>query len=202
MSFFDDDEPPAQESRQPRAPRPRRPTTAGAHAADHQTILVRRGIFFGGALIGLILVVLLISSCESSARHDALVSYNNDVVKIGNDSQTVGDLFFGDLATAQGKSAAQVGPELDALTVQAQKNVNDAQALSNPGSLDVAQRALLLALNLRQEAVSDTASAIPVALGGRATPDRRSSGSPAIWSARSPPTCCSRIASPRSSPRS
>ena len=166
MSFFDDDEPPAQETRQPRAPRPRRPTTAGAHAADHQTILVRRGVFFGGALIALILVVLLISSCESSARHDALVSYNDDVVHIGQDSQSVGDQFFGYLTTAQGKSAAQIGPELAALTVQAQRDVSNAQGLSVPGSLDVAQRALLLALDLRLEAVSDTASRIPVALGG------------------------------------
>ncbi len=166
MSFFDDDEPPAQETRQPRAPRPRRPTTAGAHAADHQTIMVRRGVFFGVALIGLILVVLLISSCESSARHDALVSYNNDVVKIAQSSQRVGDAFFSDLANAQGKSAAQVGPELDALSVQAKQDYDNANRLSPPGSLDVAQRALLLALDLRWEAVSDTASKIPVALGG------------------------------------
>lgn len=166
MSFFDDDEPPARATTQPRAPRPRRPTTSGAHAADHQTILVRRGVFFGAALILLFLVVLLISSCESNAKHDALVSYNNDVVRIGQQSESVGSAFFSDLSSAQGKSAAQVTPELDSLRAQAQQNVSDAQGLSVPSSLTVAQRDLLLALDLREETVADVASEIPVALGG------------------------------------
>ncbi len=128
--------------------------------------MVRRGVAFAIAIVLLILIVLGISSCESSARHDALVSYNNDVVAIGRSSQTVGDEFFSDLNGALGKSAAQLQPELAALHAQAVQDFNNANGLSAPSDLDVAQRDLLLALNLRASAVADVAQQIPVALGG------------------------------------
>jgi hypothetical protein len=166
LSFFDDDEPPATATHQARAPRPRRPATAGARAADHRTIMVRRGTAFGLGLVVLFLVVLGISSCESSARLDALRTYNNDVVQLGQESQAVGNQFFADLSSAQGKSTAQVEPELDQLKAQAQQQANIARGLSYPSSLAVAQNALLLALDLRLEAVTDTANQIGVALGG------------------------------------
>ncbi len=166
MSFFDDDEPPATATHQARAPRPRRPATAGVRAADHQTIMVRRGVAFGIGLVLLFLVVLLISSCESSARLDALRTYNNDVVKLGQESEATGNQFFYDLSIAQGKSAAQIDPELDQLKAQAQQQVSIAKGLNYPGSLAVAQNDLLLALDLRLEAVTDTANQIGVALGG------------------------------------
>ena len=101
MSFFDDDEPPATASHQPRPPRPRRPTTAGAHAADQQTIMVRRGVAFGAGLVILFLVVLFVSSCESSARKSAVRDYNNHVVLIGHSSQQTGDAYFSTLSSAR-----------------------------------------------------------------------------------------------------
>jgi hypothetical protein len=166
LSFFDDDEPPATATHQTRPPRPRRPDAPGARAADQQTIMVRRGVAFGIGLILLFLVVLFISSCESSARTDAVRNYNNDVVRIGHESELVGNDYFAALGSAQGKSAAQVGPELDAIRSRAQQSVNDAKGLSVPGDLDGAQSNLLLSLDLREEAVADVANQIPVALGG------------------------------------
>lgn len=128
--------------------------------------MVRRGIAFGFGLILLFLVVLGISSCESSAHKNAVRDYNNDVVKIGSDSQHTGDAYFAALSTAQGKSSAQVEPELDQIRTQAQQQVSTAKGLSVPSGLGGAQTNLLLALDLREEAVADVANQIPVALGG------------------------------------
>jgi len=128
--------------------------------------MVRRGIAFGVGLILLFLVVLGISSCESNAHKNALRDYNNDVVSIGHDSQTVGADYFATLSTAQGKSSAQVEPALDQLRTRAQQDVSNAKGLSVPSGLGGAQTDLLLALDLREEAVADVANQIPVALGG------------------------------------
>jgi len=166
LSFFDDDEPPATATHQPRPPRPRRSTAAGAHAADQQTIMVRRGVAFGAGLILLFVVVLFVSSCESTARKNAVRTYNNNVVKIGNDSERVGAAYFSTLSSAQGKSSAVVEPQLDQLHRQTQQDVSNAKGLNVPGSLGGAQSDLLLALDLREEAVGDVAREIPVALGG------------------------------------
>jgi len=166
LSFFDDDEPPATATHETRPPRPRRPTAARTHAADHQTIMVRRGVVFGVGLILLFLVVLFVSSCESNARKNAVRDYNTDVVNIGRDSQGVGDAYFATLSSAQGKSSAQLVPALDQIRSRAQQDVTNAQNLSVPGSLDGAQTNLLLALDFREEAVNDVANQIPVALGG------------------------------------
>ena len=171
MSFFDegDDEPPrrtASEGQAPR-PRPRRPAPRGERAPDHQTIMVRRGIALVVVLVVVFLVVFLISRAASSARLNSLKNYNSDVIQIAQDSdQNVGAPYFSTLSRAQGQSAATVRPTLDQLSMRAENDVNRAKGLSVPGEMDTAQNDLVLALQLREEAVTDAADQIPTALGG------------------------------------
>lgn len=171
MSFFDegDDEPPRRTASEGRAsrPRPRRPAARGERAPDHQTVMVRRGIALVLVLIVVFLVVFLISRAASSARLNSLRNYNSDVVQIAQDSdQNVGAPYFSTLSKAQGQSAATVQPQLDRLRQLADNDVSRAKGLSVPGEMSTAQGDLLLALQLREEAVTDAANQIPTALGG------------------------------------
>ena len=120
MSFFDDDEPPDTNPHQARAPRPRRPTPAGAHAADHQTILVRRGVVLACAHR------VCSSSCSGSRAGEQRAPGRAAQLQqrrrqhrppLPDRRRPV----LRDLATAQGKSAAQVEPQLDALTARRRK---------------------------------------------------------------------------------
>lgn len=177
MSFFDDGGEDTEATRRRPArpaaarprPRPRRPAGGGAggeHPADHQTIMVRRGVAFGVGLILLFVIVLGISSCESNAHRDALSAYNDNVAQIARDSdQNVGASLFDTLGSAQGKSAATLSPQIDQLRSQAANDVSRARALSVPGEMAGAQRDLVLALDLREEAVADIANRLPSALG-------------------------------------
>jgi hypothetical protein len=170
LSFFDegeDDAPLRSTSRS--APRPRRPaSTGGPHPPDRQTLLVRRGVAFLAALILIFLVVVGISSCERSAAHGALTTYNSDVTQIAEHSDTsVSAPFFSDLLAANGKSGLEVEVELNQLHDLAQSDVARAQQLSVPGDMEPAQRDLVLALNFRAEAVGAVSNLIIAALGGQ-----------------------------------
>jgi hypothetical protein len=185
LSFFDDDEEtaPRPSSRAPRRPagnrpegaatprrpRPRPPQHAGASGLDHHTLMVRRRVAFGVALVVLIAIVLLINGCLKSEKQQSLKDYNHEVSAIAQESNTqVAQPLFTALTDAAGKPALDVEQQVDELLKQAQAIATHAKGLSVPGEMASAQRALLLALDLRVEAMSKLTELLPSALGGQA----------------------------------
>ncbi len=175
MSFFDDEdeEPPttvrpAHTQQQPR-PQPRRPQNAGgAGSIDHHAMLVRRRIAAGIGVVLLIVIVLLVNGCLKRGKQQALESYNQDVNKIAQESQTqVARPLFATLAGAAGKSALDVGSQVDQLRMLAQQQGEAAKGLSVPSAMTAAQRDLLLALDMRVEGLTKTANLVRTALGGQ-----------------------------------
>ncbi len=180
MSFFDDEdeEPPttvrqAHTQQQPR-PQPRRPQRAGAgaggsHLIDHHTMLVRRRIAAGVAVVVLIAIVLLVNGCLKRGKQQGLETYNQNVNQIAQASETqVAKPLFTTLTGASAKSALEVETQVDHLRLEAHELAERAKGLSVPSEMAAAQQNLLLALDLRTEGLTKTAALISEALGGHA----------------------------------
>jgi hypothetical protein len=174
LSFFDDDEETAQRpaGRAPRAPQrpsPRRPErAAGALPLDQHTLMVRRRIAAGVGVVLLIIIILVINGCLKGQKTDALKSYNHEVSLLAQEfDEHVSRPLFSALTGAGGKSALNVEVQVDQLRVQAQDLATRVKNLSAPGGLADAQRDLLLAFDLRTEAVKKLAELTPTALGGQ-----------------------------------
>jgi hypothetical protein len=131
--------------------------------------MVRRRVAFGVALVVLIAIVLLINGCLKSEKQQSLKDYNHEVSAIAQESNTqVAQPLFTALTDAAGKPALDVEQQVDELLKQAQAIATHAKGLSVPGEMASAQRALLLALDLRVEAMSKLTELLPSALGGQA----------------------------------
>jgi len=186
LSFFDDDEetaprPSPRAPRQPpagerptaaggvRRPRPRRPQHSGASGVDQHTVMVRRRVLAGVAIVLVIVVVLVINGCLKSEKTQSLKTYNREVGTLAYESDAhVAQPLFGALTNASGKSALDVEQQVDELLTQAQTIAAHAKSLSVPGEMAAAQQNLLLALDLRLEGMTKLTSLLPTALGGQA----------------------------------
>lgn len=183
MSFFDDGEDterrPSGRAPGPRPggerqagvaggrPQPRRPTQ-GTLALDQHTVMVRRLVAVGVAVVALIVIILLISGCLKSEQQQQLKEYNRSVGQIVHESdESVTHPLFSALSGAGSKSALNVEVQVDQLRIQAQALATRAKGLSVPSQMAAAQRDVLLAMDLREEALTKVAALLPSALGGQ-----------------------------------
>ena len=173
MSFFDEDDEPLRttaRTRQQRGarsrPRPRGARPAGGRSGpDQQALLVRRM----AALIGIVVVVLLLGvvmhSCSNSRHKSALQDYNRQVNNIATASAQTGTEFFRQLSQAANQSPNDLQQSISSFKVQAEQQLKQAQNLSTPGDMTAAQQSLLIALELRRDALGAIAADIRTALG-------------------------------------
>jgi len=172
VSFFDDDEgaaprPAAATARTRAQPRPRRPQRSGPEH-DHHATLVRRRIAAGVGVLLVIVIALAINGCLKSGREAALKEYNSAASQLVQESdQQVSRPLFETLAGASGKSPLDVEEEVNQLRLLAQTQAQHAQDMSVPSEMQSAQRNLLLALDLRSEALAKIANLVRTALGGQ-----------------------------------
>jgi hypothetical protein len=161
LSFFDEgDEPRTRVA-------PRRPATVPpGGAVDQQTLLVRRGVALGLAVLLVILLALGIRGCLNSRKERALKDYTREVYALVNDSKTkTAQPFFGLFAGARGRSPLVVETQVNQYRVFAEDQVRSARNLSVPDDMKPVQRNLLLLLNLRSEALAKIADKVRTALG-------------------------------------
>jgi hypothetical protein len=184
LSFFDDehedDLPPTTvrpaQTQQRRRPQPRRPQRAGAGggaggtlSADHHAMMVRRRIAAGVGVVLLIVIVLVVNGCLKRGKQQALETYGQDVSSLAQKvDQQVSHPLFAALTGAGNKSAQEVEQQINGYRQQAQELAEQAKGLKVPGSMVGAQRALLLAMDLRKEGLEKLAALVPTALGGQA----------------------------------
>ena len=174
MSFFDDgdeteSQPSSRAPRQPQRPKPRRPQPAsGALPLDQHTLMVRRRIALGVGVVVLILIVVLIGSCVKNHNTEELKDYNHEVSTLAQEfDEHVSRPLFSALSDAGGKSALNVEVQINQLRLEAQDLAGRVKKLSAPGQMSGAQNSLLLAFDLRSEAVTKVAALVPTALGGQ-----------------------------------
>jgi hypothetical protein len=175
LSFFDDGEeetvqrPASRAPRAPQRPAPRRPQRpSGSLPVDEHTLMVRRRIVFGVGIVLLIVIALLINGCLNGEKTQALKDYNREVSTVAQEfDEHVSHPLFEALSGAAGKSALTVEVQVGQLRLQAQQLARRVQKLSAPGEVSGAQRDLLLAFDLRSEALAKIAGLVPTALGGQ-----------------------------------
>ena len=173
MSFFDDgEETVARPSAAPSTPRaraqPRQPPAGRSLPVDRHTLMVRRRVAAGIAVVVIVLIVIGINACLKSEKHEELKNYNTAVSELAESFATnVSKPLFTTLSGANGKSALTVESQIDVLRTQAQAIATKAKGLSTPGDMAAAQRALELSYDLRSEALAKIAALAPAALGGQ-----------------------------------
>lgn len=128
-------------------------------------MMARRGVALGAGLIIVIILGFSIKGCLSSQHQDALRSYSRDISSLVGESQSqVAQPFFTALSGANGKDPLNVEVQLTNYRDLAQQEAHRAQGFSVPSEMTGAQRALLLAMDLRAEAVGKIANQIRSAL--------------------------------------
>ncbi|MGI8802558.1 MAG: hypothetical protein ACR2KV_10345 [Solirubrobacteraceae bacterium] len=131
------------------------------------------------AVVGLIVLILIVIGVRgylNSRRDAALRSYNDTVTSIVNDEATnVSTPLFTLLTNPGTTSAIDANTTVQSYRVQAQLDASKAAGLKVPGDMVGAHRDLLLALNLRSEALKRIADAIPGALGTQSAADATTS---------------------------
>jgi len=176
LSFFDDDDDETvsastRSTRTPPRPRPRAAQRPRAHTqTDQHTLMVRRRIAFGAGLALIILVILLISGCLKSEKHQALETYNQNISRIiGESDQQVSGPFFTTLSSASSSSPLNVELQVDQLRSLAQNQASSAKKLNVPSGMQAAQQDFLEVLDLRSEGLTKIANLVRTALAGQSS---------------------------------
>lgn len=126
-----------------------------------------------GALLLLVIIIAVgVSSCESSARKNALRDYNNNVASLIQRSNQTGNRFFSVLGGASGASnAAGVTDQIDQTRLQAESQLSRARNLSVPDAAKGAQQDVVLALKMRRDGIADVARELQPALANTTSQD-------------------------------
>jgi hypothetical protein len=161
LSFFDEDDEPRTRVR------PRRPASSRAGAApDRQTVLIRQVVLFGGIILVVIILFLLVRGCRDSAQKNALRDYNRAVGSLVSDSDTqVGKPFF-DLLRNPG--SGDLRSQVAGFKTQADQQYQQAKRISTPGDMTAAQRSFLIAMEMRRDGLQSIADRVSTALSSDA----------------------------------
>jgi hypothetical protein len=130
--------------------------------------MVRRRVAAGIGVVLLFVIVLVVNGCLKSEQQQALRNYNHEASQLALESdEQVTHPLFTTLTNASSKSALNVSEQVDQLRIQAQNLASRVKGLSAPGEMSAPQRYLLLAFDLRVEALDKLANLVPAALGGK-----------------------------------
>jgi len=121
-------------------------------------------------VIAIILIAVLVNSCETSARNSALKDYNNSVASLNARSVQTGAHFFGVLSSGSGN-----GPSMQEGLTQAAgdatNELNQAKGLSVPDEVKSAQQYFVWALQLRKDGMTNIAGQVQPALQSTTSKD-------------------------------
>lgn len=169
MSFFDEADEPRTAPRP--APRRRRTTGGGRRPPgdDPQVIFRRRAVAGIILVVVVILIGVLVNSCQVNAYHSSLKDYDDNVDAVIQQSNATGRTFFSVLTGGGG--ARTVYTSLNQARDSAANQLGHARGFSVPDNLKQTQQRLLLALQMRHDAIADVAANIEQALGGQTSRD-------------------------------
>jgi hypothetical protein len=170
LSFFDE----ADEPRTAPTPRRRRRPSGGGRRppTEQQAIRIRRAVAATALLIVVILIAVGVHSCQISQRNSALKDYNNNVSSVIQDSDQAGHQFFGVLSSGGGsRNAINLQAQINETGATANSQLDRAKGMNVPSEVRGAQQNLLLALQMRRDAIGDIALQIQPALGGATSTD-------------------------------
>jgi CARDB len=164
LSFLDEpDEPVRRPTRRP----PRGPST------DRQTLMVRRTIAAGAALLVLILLVIGFKGCLNARKERAMEDYVRDSNELITLSKSESTKLFNALSApnAQDQAVSRQN-QANELRSESETIADRAHDLDVPDELSSAQGYLTESLDLRRDALAEVAKQLPTAL---AQEERRTS---------------------------
>jgi hypothetical protein len=132
--------------------------------------MVRRIGLAAVVVIAIVLIAVLVNSCETSARNSALKDYNNSVASLNARSVQTGANFFSVLSggTSDPTSLQQ---HLNQAVTDASTELNDAKALSVPDEVKGAHQNFVTALQMRKDGMANIASQVGPALQSQTSKD-------------------------------
>ena len=117
------------------------------------------------AVLLLIFLVVVINACQDSARKNALRGWNQDASRIVTQSDTeVGDQFF-ETVRQQNQDPEDLQSAISGLRATADTNLDQAKDLDTPDEVKDAQTSLLIALEMRRNALQFVSENIQTAVG-------------------------------------
>jgi hypothetical protein len=170
LSFFDEgDEPSTTIGPPPPRRPPSQPPGASRARLDDRTLFARRAGAVGIVVVVVILVALGVKSYLSSQKEQALKNYNAEVTAlVAQQKSQVSIPVFNTLKTSPATSSTSeitLQSELFSDYQTARQEAQQAAGWSVPSQMAGAQRDLLLALNLRYEALDEIQGDLSSALG-------------------------------------
>ncbi len=163
MSFFDE---PEETRTAPRTPPRRRRSTGGPRRPrqpPEQAILVRRVVLAVAVIIAIVLIAVLVNSCQVNARNSALKDYNNSVASLNAQSVATGKSFFNTLSGPTSDPTA-LQQSLNQSWSAASNELGKAKGLSVPDEVKGAHQNFVLALQMRADGIHNIAGEVQPAL--------------------------------------
>lgn len=175
MDFFDEDDEPAERRTERSVPPPAQPTRGGGGGsrrggggshphggppASRQQARVRQVAFLLGAVVILILIVIAIRGCLDARKDRAFQNYVSDLSSITATDKQISDQLFGILGGGGDKASEDIGlqNEVQSAAGSAQDLLDRAQDLDAPDEIAGAQEQVVLAFELRHDALSGIAA--------------------------------------------
>ena len=161
FDFFEDEEPPTQESPREgiiprRGPRgPKRPPSGPTNL----TPLLRLVGLIAFAILIVVLVVFWIQSCSEASKEKTYKDYMSKVSEVAGSSQQIGR-GLSQALSEQGLKEAQVEQRIGGLARQEQLDVDRARQIKPPGTLTDEHQALIQALQYRVSGLSGLTGAL------------------------------------------
>ena len=121
-------------------------------------------------IIAIILIAVLVNSCETSARNSALKDYNNSVASLNEQSVQTGSNFFKVLSGGT-SNPTSMQQSLSQSVGDATTQLSKAKGLSVPDEVKGAQQDFVSALQLRHDGMANIASNVQPALQSQTSQD-------------------------------
>jgi hypothetical protein len=132
--------------------------------------MVRRIALVAGVVVAIVLIALLVNSCESNARKSALEDYNNSVASLNAQSVNTARSFFGALAggtTDPTGLQTHINNDLSDAAAQLSK----AKSISTPDEVKGAQQNFVSTLRMRADGIRNIANEVQPALQSQTSQD-------------------------------
>jgi len=170
VSFFDE---PEETRTAPRTAPRRRRSTGGPRrprGANDQAILIRRIVLAVAVIIAIVLIAVLVNSCQVNARNSALKDYNNSVASLNAQSVATGERFFNTMSGGTGDPTA-MQQSLNQSLGEAENQLSKAKGLSVPDEVKGAQQYFVSALQQRSDGIRGVAGQVQPALQSQTAQD-------------------------------
>lgn len=170
-SDFESSEPPLERespsrsrARPSRGPSSRR-TGGGDGGGPQQQLLARRAAALGVGLVVLILLVLGAKGCLDARKNRSLEDYSGNVTQIVDETNSLGQSFFGRLEDPKGLSVPDFVSEIESDRSAMDGFLSRVEKLNTPGDMESGQSTLTLVYQLRAGAMNKIAERMSTATG-------------------------------------